>query len=130
MIEDFEKRSEIAFNPKDYSNGKAMINSLFPKGDQQVLSSPDSSINIIPSDEKVPCSRVLLVAIGHNDDCEKRLLEAIECVSSICPGKTRYVIFYAASWETRAWQNHLQSPKRHGCSVLLKLIGQSVIMLR
>ncbi len=66
-------------------------------------------INVIPGGVPGICHPTLLVAIGYNDDVEKSILRAVEHINVRCPGITRNVLFWAASWNSASWTQHKDS---------------------
>ena len=130
VIDELEVKSEIQYGSRteNLSNGKRIVEKLFPKQGttSHVL---HTDINIIPSDGSGDCTETLLVAIGRNDDCEKRLLEAIEHIFVTCVG-TKYVVFYAAEWDSVSWLRHSRGFKKRGLYAMLKNVGQKTIRLQ
>ena len=87
-------------------------------------------INAIPCDVPGKCKRVLVVVIGSRtyEDVEKRILQAIEHINVKCPGITRYVIFWALKWDSKAWIKHANSFSN--VTVILKSFGAYPTRLR
>lgn len=110
-------------NPRTYQRGEDMIDSLRNSYQGQ-------RINVIPDGMSGECQQVLLVAIGKrkDEDVEKRILQAIEHINVRCLGITKYVIFWAAKWESMAWMKHRDSFKN--AIVILKLFGIDPVILR
>ncbi|MGA1976132.1 MAG: hypothetical protein ABSG92_10905 [Conexivisphaerales archaeon] len=66
---------------------------------------------------------MLVVVMGAYDDPEKLILQTIEYLSARCRGVTKYVIFYAISWNGIAWANHRDSFRASKAVPILKLLG-------
>ena len=117
-------------DPRTYQSGENIVNKIFHNGEYRKYQGQGQEINVIPGGVSDGCQLVLLVAIGErrSEDVEKRILQAIEHINVKCSGTTKYVIFWAAKWESTAWMKHRDS-FRNG-TVILKLFGIDPIVLR
>ena len=70
-----------------------------------------------------------IVVMGAYDDQEKLILQTIEYVSARCRGATKYVIFYAISWNGMAWADHRDSFRASKAVSILKLLGSEPMIL-
>ena len=70
------------------------------------------AFNLIPGGMPGPCRSTLVVAIGVRDSVEERIYQAIEHCFAHCPGVTRYVIFWAAHWDSVSWKSRMRAFSR------------------
>jgi hypothetical protein len=87
-------------------------------------------INVIPGGVPGKCEPILIVAVGSRtyEDVQKRILQAIEHIHVKCSGITKYVVFWAAKWDSTAWMEHAGSFKN--ITVILKLFRVNPTRLR
>lgn len=81
-------------------------------------------VNVIPGGATGECRLTLVVYIGDYDEdlvLENRVLEALQHVSVLCKGMTRYVIFYATWWSGLVWKNRAASFKKVGATCILRI---------
>lgn len=78
-------------------------------------STPD--YNRIPSEDTDACRPLLVVICGPSNSFEKLLREAIRHVTTICPGKTKRVVFATTEWKSRPWRKHAEELNRLGIDV-------------
>lgn len=76
-------------------------------------------INIIPGNKQGDCQENLLVIIDSNNNINNLLDKAIQHISN-CP-KTKYIIFYAAKWDSLKWIKKEKDFKN--IPIILKLVG-------
>jgi hypothetical protein len=88
-----------------------------------------NNINVIPDGIPGNCEKILVVAIGLNDDIEQRVSQAVEHVTKVCPEITKYVVFWATKWNSVAWAKYCNVFKNKNITVLLKLFNTGAIIL-
>jgi hypothetical protein len=86
-------------------------------------------VAVIPGFTSGNCQPIVIVVMGVYDDQEKLLLETIEYISARCRGATKYVIFYAITWNGMAWANHRDSIRASKVVPILKLLGSESAIL-
>ncbi len=86
-------------------------------------------VAVIPGFTSGPCQPLLIVVMGAYVDHEKLILQTIEYVSTRCRGATKYVVFYAISWNGVAWAEHRDSFRASKAVPILKLLGSEPIVL-
>jgi hypothetical protein len=113
-----------------YSIGSMMKDflPLDPPSEREPPLRPDG-VAIIPGYASGPCQPLLIVVMGAYDDQEKLILQTIEYVSARCRGATKYVIFYAISWNGMAWADHRDSFRASKAIPILKLLGSEPMIL-
>jgi hypothetical protein len=113
-----------------YSIGSMMKD--FPELDSPPEREPPlkpDGVAIIPGYASGRCQPLLIVIMGAYDDQEKLILQTIEYVSACCRGVTKYVIFYAISWNGMAWADHRDSFRASKAISILKLLGSEPVVL-
>jgi hypothetical protein len=121
-----EMEGTFSEEPRTCRSGEAIVRRIFNDGRFY----GGQAINVIPSSVSGMCERILIVAIGSSpyEDVQKRILQAIEHIHVKCSGITKYVIFWAAQFNSTAWMKHAGSFKN--TTVILKLFGVNPTRLR
>jgi|GEM_PF-3464418 len=123
-----ELEEKIIEDSRNLLTGEKIIKKLFPEERSIFKGQP---INVIPQIGTLgPCASILFVAIGKRDRIKERILEAIEHVSVKCKDTTKYVIFYAALWDTIIWLKHMGSFKKLNIITILKIPLQDYFILK
>jgi hypothetical protein len=110
----------IIDKPKVCHKGENIIGKMLQRGLM-------AHFNALPASEPEKCERILFVGVGSRDKVEIRIFQAIEHIHN-CSGVTDVVIFWAATWDTDAWMQHLRTFK--DVTVILKLFHAEPIRLR
>jgi hypothetical protein len=108
------------------TTGEQIIGTLFP---EHGMFSPDDGINVIPGGTPGVCHKLLVVAIGHDDDdklAEEHICRASEHVLT-CKGTTTQVIFVAQKWDSLLWGKY--SGRFSSLLVVLRLWKTSPVRL-
>jgi hypothetical protein len=85
-------------------------------------------VAVIPGYAAGRCEPILLTVVGYADECEFRILEAIEYLSR-CRGVTKHVVFYSINWSALAWADHRDSFRAARAIPILKLMGCEPVVL-
>jgi hypothetical protein len=116
-----EEASDIVNGPDPrLGRGEDIIETLTPE-----IHPGMTDINVLPSTTPGPCESILLVAIGFRDSVERMIVEAIKQISECQKQKrpNKFILFYAANWNFRAWSEHMNWFKKNTRGVWLKTPG-------
>jgi len=127
IIETQERTQKISSDRKVLTKGLKMRSLLRP------LVALDLRFNCIPGEPGDKCFMLLIVFVGTKDSLELYLEKAVNHVAVSCPG-TKYVIIYAAQWNSRTWFGIKQKfekirQQRPRLTVVLKMVGLDPLVL-
>lgn len=105
LLDRLHSREENLSDPSILETGETMIDDNGDKGWVK------GAFNVIPGGVPGGCHETLVVAIGHRDDVEKRILQALAHVNIICKDRTKYIVFWAVVWDTLAWKKYREGFK-------------------